>query len=334
MVSGTEVSGHHDKGARGRLCFLARGFLMAALAGLAGCASLRGGYEADSLQHPLNGRIWDMRAQAFVSEAEVADRLAGTDFILLGEIHDNPEHHRVQSWLLQSLVTRGRRPAVAFEPFDRERQAAIDAARRDAATLERIEQAARPEKGWQWDWYASLVQTALDLHLPILALNLSRAEARRVAAESFAVLGHEVEARLALDAVWNAERQKTLQRQLAESHCGHIDDQRAEQLSRAQRARDAVMADILLTAGEGGAVAILGRGHARLDLAVPLYLARRDARRTVASVGIVEVESGKREPGSYVAGEPAHDYLWFTPKAARPDPCAIFRKKNPQSLFQ
>jgi uncharacterized iron-regulated protein len=299
---------------------------------LAGCAQVLS-YDADSLLHPLNGQVWDVRAQRFLDDRDLIERLAKADFILLGESHDNPEHHRIQRRLLEALVSRGRRPAVAFEPLDRERQEAIDAAlAKPGGSPERIEQAAGPEAGWRWSSrYEPLVEAAL----PLLAMNLSRAEARRVGAEGFDALGAGEVGRLAIQPAWNDERQKTQYQQIADGHCGRIDDNRAAQLTRSQRARDAVMADRLLTAGEGGVVAILGRGHARRDMAVPVYLTLRDGRRSVASVGLVEVQLGRNTPQAHlpepVAGdpEPVFDYVWLTPRAARPDPCAAFGKKAP-----
>jgi hypothetical protein len=48
------------------------------------------------------------------------------------------------------------------------------------------------------------------------------------------------------------------------------------------------------------------------------------------SVALVEVNEGMTEPGGYeqdsVGPAPAYDYLWFTPRARRPDPCLAFGK--------
>jgi hypothetical protein len=49
---------------------------------------------------------------------------------------------------------------------------------------------------------------------------------------------------------------------------------------------------------------------------VPLYLSDSD----VLSVAYVEVEPGKSRPRDYADGA-SYDYLWFTSRAARDDPC-------------
>ena len=50
----------------------------------------------------------------------MADIAAARDFVLLGEKHDNPDHHRLQAWMIDALVARGRRPAIAMEMLDAE----------------------------------------------------------------------------------------------------------------------------------------------------------------------------------------------------------------------
>jgi len=96
-----------------------------------------------------------------------------------------------------------------------------------------------------------------------------------------------------------------------------------EAIARAQRARDAVMADMLIRTAKSGAVAIIGRGHARQDMGVPLYLAARAPGVPVLSIGLVEVDAPVN-PATYAQGPlgQIHDYLWFTPRTQRKvDPC-------------
>ena len=100
-------------------------------------------------------------------------------------------------------------------------------------------------------------------------------------------------------------------------------------MTRAQRARDAVMADSLLRYRIDGAVLIAGDGHVRRDLAVPLYLSARAPGASVVSVALTEVQPGADDVNAYetaAAGssDPAFDYLWFSTRAEREDPCAGF----------
>src|SRR5262245_26202422 len=65
--------------------------------------------------HPLAGRVWDPPAARFVTPTTLVSRLTVARFVLLGEKHDNADHHRLQAWALQQLFASGRRPAVALE---------------------------------------------------------------------------------------------------------------------------------------------------------------------------------------------------------------------------
>ena len=125
--------------------------------------------------HGLVGRIWSVRSASFVDESVVVGALHG--YVLLGEKHDNPDHHALQARMLRAMVNAGHRPVVAFEMFDVDDQAAIDASRhehpRDAS---RLEAAVHWEKsGWPpWRDYAPIAQLALDHDLPLVATGLPR----------------------------------------------------------------------------------------------------------------------------------------------------------------
>src|SRR5690606_15245258 len=104
---------------------------------------------------------------------ETAPRL-----LLLGEVHDNAAGHQLRLQHLRGTLDGTARVAIAMEQFDRERQADLDAALarcQDAACV--IEAVAPGKSGWNWAYYAPVIQLALDHDLPLLAANLSRAEA-------------------------------------------------------------------------------------------------------------------------------------------------------------
>lgn len=275
--------------------------------------------------HPLAGRVWDVARQRFVEPAEAGRRIAAADIALLGETHDNPAHHAIQARLLQQALAAGRRPALALEQIDTEWQAAVDAARNKGADAAAIGAAGQVAAGWQWPYYEPLVALAVEHRLPIVAANISRARTRAVAAEGLAALGAGEAERLGLAAPWPAQRRAAMRQALVDGHCGR-DSPTIDKLVDVQRARDAVMADAILAAGAGGVFAVVGRGHARADLGVPLYLRQRAAGRRVLSLGLVEVDEKRREPADYAAADGAHDLLWFTPRAVRADPCAGFKR--------
>ena len=61
--------------------------------------------------HPLVGRVWAVGARRFITPETLGAELDRAPFVLLGEKHDNPDHHRLQARILQELSAAGRRPA-------------------------------------------------------------------------------------------------------------------------------------------------------------------------------------------------------------------------------
>jgi len=255
--------------------------------------------------HPLAGAIWDARAGAFVSQQELLARLPAATHVILGETHDNPVHHRLQRLALDSLASAGRR-TLAMEQFDAEHQAALDVAQTRGADAEALADAGRLDrKGWDWPLYRPLVQFAVDHGWRVVAANLSRTEARKIvtdpAASGLAPPPPDLKA--------------SLEQDLIDGHCGRRPDaKRLAGMIEAQRSRDAQMAAVM----KGPTVLIAGGGHARRDRGVPLYLPAGG----VVSVAFIEVEEGKNAPRDYVQ---QFDYLWFTARVERKDPCEALR---------
>ena len=109
-------------------------------------------------------------ACATPGSADWNQRLRGDAIVLLGEVHDNANQHRLRLATLQRAFVAGWRPAIAMEQFDLGRQADIDRARRerpgDAAHLIAAAAPATGEGGWNWALYQPFVELALqyDVH--------------------------------------------------------------------------------------------------------------------------------------------------------------------------
>src|SRR5690606_12573436 len=161
----------------------------------------------------------------------------------------NAAGHALRLRHLEAYVDGGARVAIAMEQFDRERQADLDAAMarcRDAACV--IDAAAPGKSGWNWDYYAPVIQLALDHELPLLAANLSRDEASAVVKDGFgAALSPELQTRFALDALPDALLAAQVE-EVREGHCNMLPEPLLEPMARAQIARDVVMADTVLGA--------------------------------------------------------------------------------------
>ncbi len=248
-------------------------------------------------------------------------RLQGGTFALLGEVHDNPEHHRRRAAVLRRAVEAGWRPALLMEQFDIDRQAAIERSRRerprDAKHL--IAQAGAPN-GWAWNDYEPLVAIALQFDLKLFAANLPRALAARLVRETpQAVFGAQRSRELGLDALPDAAWQAAQEREIDLGHCGALPQRLWTGMARGQFARDAVMAEVLLREGANGAVLLAGNGHVRRDIGVPRWLTAQPPG-SVLAVGFLESDSARHEPLPF-------DAVVFTAAAPRADPCKAFKAR-------
>lgn len=229
--------------------------------------------------------------------------------VLLGEVHDNAGQHSLRAQALRELLASGARPALLMEQFDRERQADIDKVlAQPGATADQVIQAAGAQgTGWDWPLYRPFIALALEYRLPLVAANVSRADARRVSQEGLAATG--------FDAVVPAAITAYQTRTILASHCGMLNEAQARRMATAQVARDQFMARLLNQHSARGAVLLAGNGHVRNDVGVPAWLSP-DVRQR--SVGIGLLENGE-------TGAEAYDRSITTAApAARPDPCKGF----------
>jgi len=282
--------------------------------------------------HPLTGQIWEVASAKFIDTGNLMTRLASADFVLLGEKHDNPDHHVLQAQVLRGLIAAGRRPAVGFEMFSLDQTDAIAKhlaqAPGDAAGL-------GPAVNWQksgwpdWEMYQPIAAAALAAKLPIVATNLPLATARKMNRAGGA-LEPSVQRHLGLDRPLSDAMLARMAADIRNSHCGYGSAASVKSMVEVQRARDAQMAQSLIAAaGPDGAVLVAGAGHVRSDYGIPVYLMAKAQGRTIVNIAFVEIDKAESKPDKYVPadaeGHAPFDYLWFTPRVDDGDPCEKFK---------
>jgi uncharacterized iron-regulated protein len=297
------------------------GFLVCLAFVLSACANGTVQQVGHGVQHPLVGQIHRVAdGKEVILAALIADAM-DADFVLIGERHDNREHHVLQARLVAALQARGRDPrAVAFEMIPAERQLEIVEyldAKGDVAGLD--DAVGWESGGWtDWAWYQPIVEATLARDGQIVAADLSRAEKRAAFVQGEEAFRSAFVRRTGLGEAWPPPMMVALQDELHAAHCGRPPGRVVIGMMRVQRARDAMMADRLNAAsGKGGGILIAGNGHVRKDRGVPWYLAhlRPDARSV--SIGLVELIDGVDPPDDL-----PYDYVWFTPRAdSHADPC-------------
>lgn len=290
--------------------------------------------------HPLVGRLWNVRGSRDAEPPELAEAAASARFVLLGETHDNPDHHRLQAWIVEAMLAQGSRPAVVFEMIRADQSEALrahlESAPRDAQGLGPA--VTWEERGWpDWPMYLPIAELALNAGLSVRAGDVARSKQDFVAREGFEALETADREALALDRPLGESERQALETQLLEGHCGMIPETAIPAMVRVQRLRDAVMADSLIdgaeAAGSAQAVLIAGREHVRADRGVPWYLRARRESPDVLSIGLMQVSEGRDTVEAYLPdvggdeGPPVFDYLWFTPRPHDRDPCEEMRRQ-------
>ena len=248
-------------------------------------------------------------------------RLQGNAVVMLGEVHDNAEQHRLRLELLRRVFTSGWRPAIAMEQFDREHQADIDRARREKPTdAQHLIDAAAPSSsrsagGWNWDLYRPFVALALEYDVPLIAANLSSSDAAKVVHGGYAaVFDATTLAALGLDRRIAPDWEAAQEREIDAGHCYSLPEAVVSSMTRAQFARDAVMAAALRDYAARGVVLLAGNGHVRRDIGVPRWLSSA-LQAQVFTVGYLE---GRESSALAVA----FDVVVHTRPRSRPRPCA------------
>lgn len=285
--------------------------------------------------HPLTGRIWDVSSARFIDRQSLVTRLARADFLLLGERHDNPDHHLLQAEVLRSLIPLGRRPTVGFEMFGLDDAGAIAnhlaSAPNDAAGLGRAVN--WNKSGWpDWAMYQPIAEAALQAQLRIVATNLPLATARKMSSDGLAALEPSVRRELGLDRPLFDAMFATMAADIRNSHCGYASEESVKAMVGVQRARDAQMAQSLIAAGDpDGAILVAGAGHVRNDYGIPVYLTAMAPGKQVISIAFLEVDNQKPEPHNYALPDPngrsPFDYVWFTARVDDENPCEKFKSQ-------
>lgn len=270
-----------------------------------------------------SGQVYSTRARDRISVSELYRQLRGADYVLLGELHGHPVHHALQRQLLQETVRDGRKPTVVLEMLDRKDAGAIaiaTAIRQSPREPDPIADAVDWKgSGWpDWRLYRPILQTALDAGLPIAAGNISRTELMQViVGNGWEALGERTLRTYGLLQPLPPKLEQSLRATLDTAH-GDLPDSVVDGMLKAQRLRDAGLAETMLARNQGsGAVLIAGREHVRQDYGVPHYLRYREPDATILSITFISADD--LHPSTTTREDIlAFDYLWLLPGSDAP----------------
>ena len=214
---------------------------------------------------------------------DVFAALAKRGVVLLGETHDEAEHHRWQLHTIAALF--GHRPdmVLGFEMFPRRVQPVLD--RWSKGELD--ETAFLRDVNWPQIWgvadefYLPLFHFARMHRLPMLALNVDRATNRRVAAQGFASVPNTeregVGDPVPASSCYRDRLFEWFKKHPAAGHGARAASEPFERFVRAQLFWDRAMAEAIAGARRDGqrplVVGVMGSGHVEYGDGVPHQLA-------------------------------------------------------------
>lgn len=254
------------------------------------------------------GQIRDLASGRLINPEQLVEQLASAPRVLVGEQHDNPDHHALQLWLLRALESRRPQGSLLLEMLQPEQQPLVDALQHGGPPPQDLPKALAWQDGWDWTFYGPIVREALAQPYPLLSANLSPGEIRQAYRQPVNPPGARSNAANVL---------QELREQVRAGHCNLLPDSQLPAMLAVQQQRDRRIAERLLNAPQP-ALLFAGSYHARKDLGVPLHLADLGAKGDSKVLLLAQVGEAV-EPGMA-------DFVWYTAALPEQDYCAQLRK--------
>lgn len=279
--------------------------------------------------HVLVNRIWDVQNRRFIDKIQLLSKISTTDYLLLGEIHDNILHHQNQAWIIDNLDTRDRVTGVAFEMID-ERQGKLIKNIQFSTSEELIDILNKIEAGWDYTRnYKIVFDSIIKRDFTIYPANLDRETLMSIVMRGNEQLPPKIKSVMEMTPLTD-EQVSSVQQEIIKSHCDLLDNTMAAAMVEGQRIRDTAMSVNLFEINADLKLLITGSGHARKDRGIPIYLHSQDSDANVISIAMLEVEKGANVVAQYTerwdSNSLPFDYVWFTARTEREDPCIELKK--------
>jgi uncharacterized iron-regulated protein len=291
---------------------------------------------------PAAGAIADVSAETILAAADgaeldrsaLAKRLAAADVIYLGEQHGNPYHHAAQLEVLNELVARGRRPAIAFEVASvaqtSELMSFVSSAQIPGHTVDPA-QRLREELGWragtEWRDYGPLLEFARKNKLRVAGIDLPRSLRRRITRVGVEGLNAVERAQFPDSGFADPAYEQLMRERLNAAHCGFAPPELVTRLYATWLARnDTMTMAVTALAAERPdepVVVILGLGHVANNMGVYERVAQRAPALRQLNIGFRGRSADTRAADEIAPFDrfgrrfaAPHEIVWLTPPAA------------------
>ena len=261
--------------------------------------------------------IIDLERQQTITQDQLISVLRKADFILLGELHDNPYHHQIRGQIIKQISNKKYSIVVEYLLADQK-------VKFSGSTLQSLEEFGYSPKAWPWKIYQPLFEDIRASGLTIYGSNLERNISKALfTGGALPPNMQDAYDKSSLDT--SAKRQ--LDQDLIDGHCGKLPAHYLEPMFKVQRLTDISMAQVMIA--HQPAILLAGNGHIRRDYGVPQVLTSLTPSRSKISVGFVEEE--KRDAKTLTDLHQQYDFIWITPSIKREDPCANLHFGKSQS---
>lgn len=303
-------------------------------------------WQSKELQdHKLVGKIWSKEKNDYITPEELINSLSKKRFVLLGEIHDNPDHHTLQAGIINALVKKqSQKPALVVEMIKVDQMQRLNGYRNQPnSKAKHLGTALRwKQNGWpEWDIYLPIGEQIFAHNLEVYPGHTTRIMIDHLIKSDMSVLPEKAKKIFKLDVKLEQPLNQALSEDIRVAHCNRLPERVIPPMTLVQRFRDAWMADVMIQASydknekRRQAILIAGNGHTRTDRGVPWYLDLREGNKQSLTVQFAETTSkaatikdlAQKSPTGAIAA----DFIWVTPTIERGNPCdnvPDFGKKN------
>lgn len=247
------------------------------------CASKSSGGIQANLEHLdklENGAIFAVKDNASdqnITYEALIEKLKSYDIIILGELHEDTNHHVAELSIVKDLAQFGQID-VAFEMLSTDRQKFIDKARKNKANIqpEGLEKALHWQEEWYWPDYKDLISYVFYSNNGFYAANLDENEMNQI------YEGKKLKA-LSGKLSTTKELQKKLKDLINSFHA--MSDEASNVFVELQMRKDRSMAQTVLKL-KNPAVLVAGAFHASKDIGVPVHIKDLAPGKKVAVIAL------------------------------------------------
>jgi uncharacterized iron-regulated protein len=272
--------------------------------------------------HPLVGTIYDTLTEQTLTETQLLERLKQHPIVLMGEKHDNPDHHQLEQRIAAAyLTTPTDQMVMEMIAYPTYLGTKIS---NDSTTLFDEDQALKSllnwdAQGWPWGDYQAVIRAVSGQSI-IRGGNVDKTELKAMYQGGVPNTHRFASMSDIPDSV-----KTRITDQIFISHCEMMPKEHLGPFVEMQLAKDASMASTLKEGAKLGAerqLLIAGSFHTDKEVGVPLHLKAKGLESVTLT--LIEVEEDKPKISDYLKTS-GSDFLWFTPATEEVDYCAKMR---------